>query len=99
MFVERQGVLVDRLVRLVREDENAMRFRNLIEESERNLEKISVVSEWVVGLIHEIEGMGGVAKISGAGGRTKESGLLLVWHEDRDLVKKWAESNGLGILS
>jgi mevalonate kinase len=50
------------------------------------LSKLGVVSSSVINLIEEIQENGGVAKISGAGGRLKGSGTMLVYHEDQEYL-------------
>lgn len=49
---------------------------------QRNLERLGVVGEKAQSLIRSIEETGGAAKISGAGGVKKGSGMLLVYHKD-----------------
>lgn len=66
---------------------------DLIRENERNLESLGVVSEFTKELIRKVEKLGGAAKISGAGGRKGNSGIVLVYHKDEDKLKnilnKW----------
>lgn len=56
-----------------------------IKKGQNNLEKIGVVGNFAKKIIREIESIGGVAKICGAGGKKKGSGILLCYHQD--LVK------------
>jgi mevalonate kinase len=51
-------------------------------ENERLLEKIGVVGLKAKKIIRQIESIGGMAKICGAGGVKAGSGRLLVWHRD-----------------
>jgi len=73
-------------------DEDEPAFRLAIQKNERLLEKMDVVSVDVVSFIREIETLGGVAKISGAGGKKKGSGVILAAHDKPgvlvDLAKK-----------
>lgn len=56
---------------------------DLIRANHRLLTQIEVVSPSTQELISQIEASGGAAKITGAGGWTKGSGYLLVYHEDQ----------------
>jgi mevalonate kinase len=49
---------------------------------ERNLEKMGAVGKMAMKIIAEIEKIGGAAKITGAGGLKKGSGLILCLHKD-----------------
>jgi mevalonate kinase len=68
---------------------------NIIREGEKNLEKIGVVSESAKELIREIEKTGGAAKICGAGGREKGSGIILVYHVKKKEAESIAKAQGL----
>jgi len=63
----------------------------LIKENERLLEEIGVVGKKARGTIEKIEEIGGIAKICGAGGIKKGSGILLGYHKNINLLKKLAE--------
>lgn len=60
----------------------------VIRQAERNLESMGVVSEYVKKLIADIEDAGGATKISGGGGRSHGTGMLLVYAEDLTKVKE-----------
>lgn len=66
-------------------NESKQDFGGLIRENEKLLEKLGVVSESTKSLIRRIEKIRGFAKISGAGGRKEESGMVLIYHKDIDL--------------
>lgn len=51
-----------------------------LRSGERNLEKMGVVGSFAFKVIREIEEIGGAAKICGAGGKKKGSGVLLCYH-------------------
>lgn len=69
-----------------------LEFVQLINSSGRLLEKLGVVTESVMEYSAKIRSLGGAVKISGAGGRGQDgSGALLVYHEDRELIKKISE--------
>ncbi len=74
-------------------------FGELISSNERLLEKIGVVSHSTRKLIIEIEKIGGAAKISGAGGKSGASGILIVYHKDSEKLKKFAKTNNLALSS
>ena len=63
-----------------------------IRKGEKNLEKLGVVGSKAISMVHAIEAIGAVAKISGAGGVRGGSGMLLCYHPDYkalvNLVKK-----------
>src|SRR5258708_9889173 len=67
----------------------------LLTKNQRFLEDLGVVSERAAAMVREIEAFGGFAKVSGAGGRSEGSGILLAYHEDsaklREFLhgKKW----------
>jgi len=54
-----------------------------IKSGENNLEKLGVVSQPVKVLIRAIEKSGGVAKVCGGGGKTKGTGVVLGYHENK----------------
>lgn len=68
---------------------------DLFRESERLLEALGVVSESTVKIIRRIEKMGGAAKISGGGGKTGASGILLVYHQNSEQLKLFARKRDL----
>jgi len=63
-------------------DEDEM--RTIIKSGEKNLEKIGVVSPSVKKMIRQIEKSGGAAKICGGGGKTKGTGVLLVYGNEKN---------------
>ena len=73
-------------------------FEKLIRENEHLLEKLGVVSSQTQALIRRIEKLGGVAKISGAGGAKQGSGILLVLHKDAEVIKRFAKEVGCSII-
>jgi mevalonate kinase len=62
-----------------------------MQQGERTLEGMGVVSRKVIPLIRKIEGMGGAAKILGGGGRKKNVGFLLCYHADQNRIQKICE--------
>lgn len=62
-----------------------------IKENQRLLEEIGVVGGEAKKMIREIEGIGGMAKISGAGGVKEGSGILLGFHEEIERLKRLVE--------
>jgi len=63
----------------------------LIKENEGLLEEIGVVGERAKEMIKQIEEINGMAKICGAGGVKKGSGILLGYHKNINLLEKLAE--------
>lgn len=70
-----------------------------IRKGEGNLEKIGVVGKFAQKIIREVESIGGAAKICGAGGRKKGSGILLAFHPDLSKVNKIAKKFNTKIQS
>lgn len=73
-------------------------FGHLIRDNERLLESLGVVSESTKAIIERIEKMGGYAKITGAGGREKGSGMVLVYHKDVEKIGLFAKENNLNMM-
>lgn len=61
-------------------------FGSLINRNELLLERLGVVSESTIDIISKIKELGGYAKISGAGGRSGGSGIVLVYHDDPEKI-------------
>lgn len=78
--------------------EGAAGFQELIKENEILLEKLGVVSDSTVKFIREIEKIGGVAKVTGAGGWEEKSGILLVYHKNIKKLQNFAKKNNLELL-
>lgn len=70
-------------------------LRKMIKENEMLLEKLGVVSPYVMRLVRKIESIGGAAKITGAGGFRQGSGMILAYHHQPDKIKQFAEKEGL----
>jgi len=60
----------------------------LIRENQRLLERIGVVGERAKKMVRQIEEIGGMAKVCGGGGVEKGSGMLLVYMDDLEKVRK-----------
>lgn len=65
------------------QDNNEKEIKQIIKKGERNLEKIGVVPFSVKKLIRHIERLGGAAKICGGGGKSKSTGVLLVYQKNK----------------
>ena len=88
------GQLPEKFVKALKEgDLNAL--SDLIKENERLLEKLGVVGEIAKKIVRDIEEIGGVAKICGAGGIKKGSGIALVYHKDLDVIRKYCRRKKL----
>ncbi len=67
----------------------------LLTANQRYLEEIGVVSEQAKAIVSDVENMGGFVKVTGAGGITQGSGMLLAYHADEEKLqaflhdKKW----------
>lgn len=73
-------------------------FGNLITRNERLLEQLGVVSVKTKDLIRKIEKIGGSAKISGAGGVKRNSGIILAYHPEPEILTDFAKQKKLEIL-
>jgi mevalonate kinase len=78
-------------------NEKGSSFKELINQNEILLEKLGVVSNSTKELVRRIERLGGAAKISGAGGRRENSGILIVYHSDGEKLMNFAKKNNLEI--
>jgi mevalonate kinase len=78
---------------------SVLEFGLLIRENEKLLEELGVVSESTKKIIRRIENIGGAAKISGAGGRKNESGIVIVYHKDPKKLLNFAKKNNLDLFS
>jgi len=63
----------------------------LLTKNQRFLEDLGVVSEKAAMMVREIEAAGGFAKVSGAGGRSRGSGMLLAYHEDSAKLREFLQ--------
>lgn len=74
-------------------NENKTEIMRIIKEGEKNLENLGVVSDSAKLFIRAIEEIAGAAKICGAGGKTKGSGMVLAYCLDKKSVKQLATSS------
>ena len=71
------------------------KLSNLIKENQRLLEKLGVVGEKAKKIVKESGEIGGAAKICGAGGVKKGSGIALAYHKDLDVIRRFCKKNNL----
>ncbi len=69
-------------------EENSLAFASILQQGERNLEELGVVSEGTQKIIRKIEFLGGVAKICGAGGKKENSGIVMIFGVSPPTLKK-----------
>lgn len=81
VFGEIEVVTKNFLKFLLKED-NSLEFSSLMRDNEKLLEELGVVSENTKDIVRKIEKMGGVAKVSGAGGIKSGSGMVILYHKD-----------------
>jgi|SRR6185369_631739 len=77
IFADQELLTRNLLTALQENDEDEI--ISAIKDGEKNLEKIGVVPPFVKKIIRQIEKSGGAAKICGGGGKTKGTGVLLVY--------------------
>ena len=80
-------------------DEEKNDLGYLITLNERLLEELGVVSPESRNLITLLEKNKASVKISGAGGKTQGSGILLVYHKDPKSLKNFVKSKKLDMIS
>ena len=97
-FLEDQETLVRQLLPVIKESKEGELIR-IISDGEKNLESIGVVSSSAKSIIRKIEKVGGAAKICGAGGKTKATGILLAYHPKKLVVEKIAKDENLPYFS
>ncbi len=93
-----QERLVRNLLEVLKNADEA-EFIRTIRAGEKNLESIGVCSPSVKKIIRQIEKSGGAAKICGAGGKTKATGIVLAYHKDKKVIEKIAEEFKLNYFS
>ena len=74
-------------------------FIKILKAAEINLEKLGVVGKYAKSIIRRIEDLEGAAKITGAGGIKKGSGMILAFHKDLNKLIKFAKANNLKYYS
>ncbi len=97
-FLQKQEQLTRELVGVVK-NSNETEFIRIIREGESNLERIGVVSDYVKPFIRAVESSGGAAKICGAGGKIKATGIILAYSPDTATVEKLAKAHGFSYFS
>lgn len=83
--------------KITREFLSMTSFKELIKQNEILLEKLGVVSDQTKNVIRKIEKIGGAAKISGAGGKKENSGILIVYHSDQGKLLNFTKKNNIDI--
>lgn len=83
----KQEILVTELYKSLNES-NQKQLLTIIKEGEANLEKLGVVSPFVKKIIRDIEKSGGAAKICGGGGKTRGTGIVLMYHQNLQKLEK-----------
>ena len=76
-------------------DANEKEVIRIINEGEKNLERIGVCSPEVKKIIRAIEQAGGAAKICGAGASDGPTGVLLCYHQNKKIIEDIAKSYNL----
>ena len=66
---------------------------DLIKQNHQLLSKIGVVGQTADGVIHQIQDLGGAAKISGAGGLKQGSGMILACHPKPSILTRYLNQN------
>lgn len=85
------------VLRNINGEENSS-ISDLIKDNERCLEEIKVVSLSTSLLINKIKKIGGAAKVSGGGGLKGPSGIILVYHPDKEKLIDFVRKKNLAII-
>lgn len=85
-------------LKLVLGEEN-LALKDLISANERYLEELGVVSKETKELIGLLEKKKASVKISGAGGSSHGSGILLIYHKNPESLKNFVKSRKLDMIS
>lgn len=97
-FLDNQERLVREFLPVIKDCKESELIR-IIKAGQKNLESIGVVSKSVHSFVRTIEQAGGAAKISGAGGKAKASGILLAYHSDKQKLIKIVQSYKLSYFT
>ncbi len=89
-----QETLANNMIKILESGETDS-LKDLIKNAQKNLEKIGVVGESAKLIIKDIEKINGAAKITGAGGIKKGSGMILAFHKDINKLIQFAKKNSL----
>lgn len=89
-----QSNLTEDMLQVLR-DGDQKKFILTLKKAEQNLEDLGVVGKTAKSIIRKIERLEGAAKITGAGGVKKGSGMILAYHRDPDKLIEFANKNKL----
>lgn len=67
------------------------KFEKTIKLADRELTKLNVVSPAALQIISKIQNVKGAAKITGAGGRKENSGIIIAYHSNLETITKLAK--------
>lgn len=87
-----QEKLIRELLSAIKNGDDTLMIR-IIRAGEKNLENLGVVSNSAKLLIRSIEEIGGAAKICGAGGKLKGSGMVLAYCLNKEKIEKLVALN------
>lgn len=91
---DEQEKLVNELVTALKDGKDG-KVISIIRKGESNLEKLGVVSEYSKKIIRNVEASGGAAKICGGGGKTKATGIILIYINNEAKLKTIAKKSKL----
>jgi len=89
-LLKKMGELTESFVEAIKKNEP---LDVLVQKNQQYLEKLGVVGTKAQKIVRQIEDSGGVAKICGAGGVRKGSGILWAFHPDPSRLTDLAVSN------
>ncbi len=96
-ILDHQEALTGQLMQALRVGEEK-KVIEIFKIGEKNLEKIGVVGKEAQKIIADLESLGAGAKITGAGGVKKGSGMILIYHKNPKKILEYAKDNTLEVF-
>ena len=97
LFADAQEALTKEMYYALKENDQKS-FLRIIKDANKNLQALGVVSKTTKEIIKKIEAISGAAKITGAGGRKKGSGMIIATHIKPAKLISLAQKNNWKII-
>jgi mevalonate kinase len=97
-IISNQESLTSQMKQALSDNSKSQLFK-IVKLAETNLESLGVVGQTACAIIREIENLKGAAKITGAGGIKKGSGMILAFHQNINILIEFAKKNNLKYYS
>lgn len=82
------------IIHTTQSDQDEDMFKQALYENEKALEQLGVVGSSCKKFIEKIENLGGIAKVSGAGGYMHSSGIVLVYPNNNKEILRFIKESG-----